>query len=242
MKTSVWAHRGASGYVPENTLEAFQKAVEMGADGVELDVQLSKDGKLVVIHDETLQRVSDGFGYVKDYTLEELKKLDVSKPISGYRTVRIPTLEEVLELLRPTGLTINIECKTGIFFYPGLEEKVVNLITDMHMTDRIWCSSFHHESVLKVQRLCPDIKTGFLVSDIIVDVAEYTKKHGVMALHPAIYHTQDINLIRNCKENGLKVHIWTVNEPEDMKRFAAEGVDAIITNYPDRAREIMESC
>lgn len=239
MKTSVWAHRGASGYVPENTLEAFQKAVDMGADGVELDVQLSKDGKLVVIHDETLNRVSDGKGYVKDYTLNELKKFDVSKTISEYGTVRIPTLEEVLELLRPTDLTINIECKTGVFFYPGLEKKVVKLVEDMHMTERIWCSSFNHESVLKVQRLCPEMKTGFLISDVMVDVAGYTKKHGVQALHPALYHTQDIELIKMCREKGLKVHIWTVNETQDIQRMIREGVDAIITNYPDRARELL---
>lgn len=239
MGTLVWAHRGASGYAPENTLDSFQKAVEMQADGVELDVQMSKDGSLVVIHDETLERVSDGQGYVKDYTLEELKRFDVSKPISGYSTVRIPTLEEVLEVLRPTNLTINIECKTGIFFYPGLEEKVVELVKDMHMTERIWCSSFNHESILRVKKLSPEIKTGFLISDVMIDVAEYTSKQQVQALHPALYHMQDAQLLGKCKSRGLKVHVWTVNRKEDMKKLSEAGVDAIITNYPDKARDVL---
>ena len=116
----VWAHRGASAYAPENTISAFRKAAEMKADGVELDIQLSKDGELVVIHDETVDRVSDRKGFVRDFTLRELQEIDVSRPIPGFGFERIPTLSEVLEELKPTGMTVNIECKTGIFFYPGL--------------------------------------------------------------------------------------------------------------------------
>lgn len=214
MKTEVWAHRGASGYAPENTIEAFRMAAQLNADGVELDVQLTKDGELVVVHDERVDRVSDRVGYVKDYTLEEL---------------------------RPTGMKINIECKTGIFFYPGLEEKMVKLVEDMKMTDRIWCSSFNHESVLKVKQLCPAMKTGFLIADVIVNVADYSKRCGVDALHPALYHMQDESLIRKCRENGLAVHVWTVNETEDMKKLCRAGVEAIITNFPDNARNVVDS-
>lgn len=240
-RTKVWAHRGASGYAPENTLPAFQKAVEMKADGVELDIQLTKDGELVVIHDETVDRVSDGTGFVRDYTLEELRRLDVSRPISGFRTVRIPTLAEVLEELKPTGLTVNIECKTGIFFYPGLEEKMLKMVRDMQMTERIWCSSFNHESVLRVKALCPEMKTGFLVQDVLADAAGYTRQHGVMALHPALYHMQDPELIRKCKENGLAVHIWTVNDQKDMEELCRAGADALITNYPDIAKSVVNA-
>ena len=111
---NVWAHRGASGYAPENTLEAFQLAIEQKADGVELDVQLSKDGVLVVIHDESLDRVSDGRGYVKDYTLQELKSFNFNKMHPEYGIVRIPTLEEVYALLKNTGLTINTELKNKL--------------------------------------------------------------------------------------------------------------------------------
>ncbi len=127
MKTKIWAHRGASGHAPENTLEAFELAVRQGADGVELDVQLTRDGELVVIHDEEVDRVSGVKGFVKDFTLAELKKLNVNRPCPKYENVRIPTLREVYELLRPSGLEINVELKTGIFFYSGIEEKVLEL-------------------------------------------------------------------------------------------------------------------
>ena len=114
MKTKVWAHRGASAYAPENTLEAFLLAAEQGADGVELDVQLTKDGEMVVVHDEEIDRVSDGSGFVKDYTLAELKNLNFNKTHLEYQNVKIPTLREVYEALKPTGMTINVELKTGI--------------------------------------------------------------------------------------------------------------------------------
>ena len=107
MKTQVWAHRGASAYAPENTLEAFRLAAEMGADGVELDVQLSRDGELVVAHDETIDRVSNGTGYIKDYTLAQLKKLSFNRLFPDFKDARIPTLKEVYELLKPAGLTVN---------------------------------------------------------------------------------------------------------------------------------------
>ena len=110
----VWAHRGASGIMPENTLPAFEKAVELGADGVELDIQMTADGEIVVIHDEMVDRTSDGKGWVKDYTLEDLRKLDVSYGHKELGHVCIPTMREVFELLKPTDLTINIELKTGI--------------------------------------------------------------------------------------------------------------------------------
>ena len=138
-------------------------------------------------------------------------------------------------------MKINIDCKTGIFFYPGLEDKMIKLVEDMKMTDRIWCSSFNHESVLKVKKLCPTMKTGFLIADVIVDVAAYSKRCGVDALHPALYHMQDEKLIARCKENGLAVHVWTVNEVQDMKKLCQAGVDAIITNFPDVARNVVDS-
>lgn len=116
MKTKVWAHRGASAYAPENTLEAFQLAVDQKADGVELDVQMTKDGKLVVIHDETIDRTSDGHGRVMDHTLSELKKMKFNRTHPEYADATIPTLAEVYELLKPAGLEINVEIKTGIIF------------------------------------------------------------------------------------------------------------------------------
>ena len=126
-RTLVWGHRGASGYAPENTMAAFEKAVEMGADGIELDVQLTKDGELVVIHDETIDRVSDGSGWVKDFTYAKLIKHNFNRTHPEYEHAQIPTLEEVYALIKPTDLTINVEIKTGVVFYPEIEERVLDL-------------------------------------------------------------------------------------------------------------------
>ncbi|MCR5467454.1 MAG: glycerophosphodiester phosphodiesterase [Lachnospiraceae bacterium] len=243
-KILVWGHRGASGYAPENTLDSFEKAIEMKADGVELDVQLTKDGEIVVFHDETVDRVSGGHGYLKDMTLSELKGLDVSIPIEGYaKKTSIPTLEEVLDLIKPSNLEINIELKTGIFKYEGIEEKVMNLVAKKGMEDRIWYSSFNHESILRVKELDKKARCGLLFGDIIVNPCEYTNglNAGIEALHPAIYHFgQDNKYIEKAKKAGLKTHIWTVNEKEHMEMLVKAGVDALITNYPDRARDIVD--
>lgn len=165
-QTLVWAHRGASGYAPENTLEAFQKAVEMGADGVELDVQLTKDGELVVIHDETVDRTSDGSGWVKDFTYARISRFNYNRTHKeGYERAMIPTLEEVYELLKPTGLIINVELKTGVVFYPEIEERVLDLTARMGLEERVWYSSFNHYTVQRIKELNPQAKTGMLYCD-----------------------------------------------------------------------------
>ena len=128
-RTEVFAHRGASGYAPENTLEAFQLAIKQGADGIELDVQLSKDGVPVVIHDETVDRVTGQTGFVKDFTLQELKDMVVlGERFTAYPDARIPTLREVLDAVRPSGIEVNIELKTGIIWYPEIEKKVAAIV------------------------------------------------------------------------------------------------------------------
>lgn len=235
----IWAHRGASGYAPENTLEAFRLARDMGADGVELDVQFTKDRQLVVIHDETIDRVSDGTGYVADYTLEELKKLHFNKTHPEYVESRIPTLQEVLELLKPTGMTVNIELKTGINFYDGIERQVLKLVEELGMRESVIYSSFNHASVMRVKRLCPGARVGLLYSDGIWQPAEYAERLGAEALHPSLSNMQYPQLMEQCRENGIQVHVWTVNGREDLKRIAEMGADAIITNIPDVAREVI---
>lgn len=239
-RTKIWAHRGASGYAPENTMEAFRMAVEMKADGVELDVQLSRDGQLVVIHDERLDRVSGVPGSVRDLTLAQLRELNVSRPCPDFGPTRIPTLAEVLEEMKGTGLKVNIELKTGIYFYPGIEEKTAKLVASMELEKSVWFSSFNHLSVMKLQSLCPNARTAFLVSDVLVDSASYAKKYGVDALHPAVWHMQDEALIARCHEKGIAVNLWTVNDRDDMKKFCLWGADAIITNYPDVGREAVD--
>ena len=238
-KPLVWAHRGASGYAPENTLAAFQKAVDLDADGVELDIQLTKDDQIVVIHDETIDRTSDGKGWVKDYTLEELRAFNYNRTKPEYKHADIPTMREVFELLKPTGLFINIEIKTGVVFYEKIEEKILALTKEMGMDDRVCSSSFNHYTVTRIHELKPDAEVGFLYADGPIDMPSYGVKHGVNALHPALYNLQYDGFVKECKEKGLKLNVWTVNERPYMEMCCQYGVDAIITNYPDIAKEVV---
>lgn len=238
-KPLVWAHRGASGYAPENTLAAFQKAVDLGADRVELDIQLTKDDQIVVIHDETIDRTSDGKGWVKDYTLEELRAFNYNRTKPEYKHADIPTMREVFELLKPTGLFINIEIKTGMVFYEKIEEKILALAKEMGMEDRVCYSSFNHYTVTRIHELKPDAEVGFLYADGPIDMPSYGVKHGVNALHPALYNLQYDGFVKECKEKGLKLNVWTVNERPYMEMCCQYGVDAIITNYPDIAKEVV---
>lgn len=230
----VWAHRGASGYAPENTLEAFKLAAELGADGIELDVQLTRDGQIVVIHDETIDRVSDGHGRVIDQNLDELRKYNFNTTNKEYPHTDIPLLSEALELIKPyEDMLINIELKTSIVFYPGLEKRVVKLVDEMGMSDRVIYSSFNHESVLRVRKLGK--KAAFLYADGIANPSEYADKYDIQALHPSVNNVKYPGLIENAHNNGLMVNVWTVNETSDMECMRQYGVDAIITNYPDKA-------
>ena len=235
----VLAHRGASGYAPENTMEAFKKSIEMGADGFELDVQLTKDGEIVVIHDEKIDRTSDGKGWVKDYTLEELRKFNFNNHMKEYPHADIPTMREVFELVKPTNLVINIEIKTGIVFYP-IEEQLLALTKEMGMEDRVFYSSFNHYTVKKIHELDPSTTVGFLYADGPIDMPQYGEKHGVNALHPALYNLQYPGFVEECKKRGLKLHVWTVNEEEYVKMCVDAQVDSVITNYPDMARRVIE--
>lgn len=237
-RTLVWGHRGASGYAPENTIPAFQKAIDQGADGIELDVQLTKDDQMVVIHDEWIDRTSDGKGWVKDYTLEELRKFNFNNGMSEFGFVEIPTLREVYELIKPTDLTINVELKTGVVFYPELERKVIELTAEYGMEDRVLYSSFNHYSCVKIHDIKPDAYVGFLYMDGPIGVDEYAAKHGANALHPAIYNMQYPNFMQGAIAHGLDVNVWTVNEPEHMMMACQMGVNAMITNYPDKALEV----
>lgn len=239
--TKIWGHRGASGYAPENTLEAFSLAAEQKADGVELDVQLTKDGKLVVIHDETIDRVSGQRGFVKDFTLEELKKLNVNKTIPAYKAVCIPTLEEVYDLLKGTGLTINVEIKSSIIWYPDIEEKTLELTRRMGMLDKVIFSSFNHYSIRKLRELDSSVETGILYSDVLCDIGAYCKNVGADALHPIYCHRYMDSIWKEYMKCGIPLHIWTVNEEEDMKFFMENQTDAIITNYPAKAIEVRKT-
>ncbi len=235
----IWAHRGASGHAPENTLSAFDLAAKMGADGVELDIQLTKDGKIVVCHDEKIDRTSNGAGYIRDYTLDELKTFSFCNGNLFYEDATIPTMEEVFNLLDPTGLSINIELKTGEYFYPEIGEKIIELTKKKGFQDRVIYSSFNHYTIMKIKELDPSAKTGFLYADGTLDMPSYGHKHGVNALHPALYNLQYEGFMEDCKKHGLDVNVWTVNSTADIKKCIDLGVHAIITNYPDKAGSLL---
>ena len=238
--TKVFAHRGASGYAPENTLEAFALAGEQGAQGIELDVQLTKDGEVVVIHDETIDRVSTGKGAVRDYTLEELRRFSFHNHKKEYEGVQIPTLREVLEQVKPGGMEVNIELKTGIYWYPGLEEKTVELVKAAGMENRVIYSSFNHYSVQKILELDAEAETTYLYSDVLLNVENYAKNTGVCGLHPAVYHLKMADFLESYQRSGLKVRVWTVNDEADMRQFIEKDLEAVITNYPDRALRVRD--
>ena len=238
-RTLVWAHRGASGYAPENTLLAFEKAIEQGADGIGLDVQLTRDGELVVIHDETIDRTSDGTGRVKDFTYAKLARYNFNKTHLESGRAVIPTLEEVYELMKPTGLTVNVELKTGVVFYSEIEERVLDLTARMGMEDRVWYSSFNHYTIQRIKEQNKAAKTGMLYSDGIINPVSYgAYVVGADAMHPAIYNLQYPGYMGDCRKHGKRVHVWTVNKEEHMRMVCEQQVDAMITNYPDRGKEI----
>ncbi len=239
MKTKVWAHRGASAYAPENTIPAFKLAIEMGADGVELDVHMSADNKLVVCHDETVDRTSNGTGRIVDMTCQELKALDFSAKMEGYQNVRIPTLREVYGLLKPTDLTINVEIKSDVVIYYGIWDELIKLEREMGMQGRILYSSFNHFVLMKMRELDPTAKIGLLYSEGMVDPWVYANYLHADAIHPHYLAAQGPGVIEGCKKNGVAVHPWTCNDKKAMRELADAGVDAIITNYPDVAREII---
>ena len=161
--TKVFGHRGCSGTYPENTMLAFRKAVEAGVDGMEFDLHLTKDHKLVIIHDETIDRTSNGSGAVRDMTLEELRRYDFSAAFPGeYGVCEIPTLEEYFEMVKDLPLISNIELKTGVWEYPGIEQAAIDMVRAYHLEDRIIFSSFNHTTVERCKALAPDIKCGFL--------------------------------------------------------------------------------
>lgn len=230
----VWAHRGASRYAPENTLPAFTLAAQQGADGVELDVHLSKDGELVVIHDETLDRTTDGTGPVQDYTLAQLQGFCADNHMPGFADARIPTLRQVLARLKPTGLRVNIELKTSILWYDGIEEKTLALVREMGMEDRVVYSSFNHYSIEKVRQLAPGAETAYLYSDIICDVERYAAAHGVQGLHPGLWNVKMADLLQRYLSSGLAVRVWTVNDAADLRWLLEAGAD-VITNDPPLA-------
>ncbi|MDR0991110.1 MAG: glycerophosphodiester phosphodiesterase [Propionibacteriaceae bacterium] len=233
----IWAHRGARRQAPENTLAAFQAAVELGADGVELDVQLTADGQLVVFHDERLERLTDGRGLVRDHTLAELKQLRVAgPPVAGADTATIPTLADVFILLAGTGLEINVEIKDAVVFYDHLADQVSQLIDDFELGPYVTLSSFNHCSLAQLRRHGSMARTGVLFTDILYEPWVYGAQLWATALHPHFRYVDYVaDLVDSAHAAQLEVNVWTVNQPADIQRMIDLGVDAIITDEPEQA-------
>ncbi|MBR2893793.1 MAG: glycerophosphodiester phosphodiesterase [Clostridia bacterium] len=235
--SKIFAHRGFSGKYPENTMLAFRKAVEIGVDGIELDVHLTKDNEIVIIHDEDVRRTTNGEGLVKDMTLSELKKLDASATFKGvYGKNEIPTLREYFELVKCTDVITNIELKTGVYEYPTIEQRVIDLIREYGLESKIIFSSFNHFTVKRCEEIAPEIKRGFLTGDWLVDFGRYTKERNVQCCHPW-HNTLSQAVVDEMHRNGCEINTWTVNEYADIERLSAMGVDSLIGNFPDRMIE-----
>ena len=164
--TLIIAHRGSAGTHPENTMEAFYEAERVKADGIELDVQLTRDGEIVVIHDETVDRTTNGKGFVKDYTFKDIQKLQANYKYKSklFKKNRVPSLREVFQWMKGNELLCNIELKNSIMDYPGMEEKVIELIREFGFQDRIIISSFNHYSIVACYRLEPEVEIAPLYS------------------------------------------------------------------------------
>lgn len=236
------AHRGFSGNYPENTMLAIEKAVTEGScDGLEIDVQLSSDSEPIVIHDETVNRVSDGIGHVSAFTLRGLRSLDVGSHFShNYTGQRIPHLTEVLDFAKQHGLLLNIELKNSVLPYLGMERIVLDLIAKKRLEDSVILSSFNHASINYCRQLAPEVRTGLLYAQPLHLAERYCKDCDATALHP--YHRLvlfDPGLLSRCRENGIECNVWTVDDEREITELIGIGVDSIITNYPDRVAALL---
>lgn len=230
------AHRGASEYAPENTLAAFELALKLGADAIELDVHLSYDGQPVVIHDRDLQRTTNGEGFVDSFPIEELRKLDAGSWFAKkYRGEKIPTLEEVLDLVQGRAY-LNVEIKGGSFHYPGIEEKVVRLIEEKGLEEYVIISSYELLSLHEVKKVSPFLPTSLRIPHRDIDWSrDMTKLADAINLNQSHINREKVAEVHR---HGLLLNVYTVNDARIMRRLVREKVDGIFTNCPDKLRSV----
>lgn len=251
----VFAHRGGGGLFPENTLEAFKYSADLGVDVLELDIHSTSDGKLVVLHDRTLDRTTDGQGNVKDLTLEDLKKLDAGYrfttdggqtfPFRG-KGITVPTLEEILAAF--PAMTFNIEPKQQT---PSITKSLCNILREKNATGNVIVGSFRQEVLDEFRAECSEVATSASPSEASRFLAYY--KTGIAASYTPPMQALQIpenvgylnvvskDFIEAAHKLNLKVHVWTINKPEDMQRLLDMGVDGIMTDYPDRLINLLNS-
>ncbi|RDZ11766.1 glycerophosphodiester phosphodiesterase [Priestia megaterium] len=242
------AHRGASGYVPEHTILSYETAQKMKADYIELDLQMTKDGQLIVMHDEKVDRTTNGTGWVKDYTLADIKKLDAGswfnrtypdKAKEEYSHLKVPTLDEVLEHF---GKSANYYIETKApDIYPGMEEKLISSLKKHHLffpshKGQVMIQSFSSESLLKVHQLAPFLPTVQLLNADSMNHLTDTDIKKITQYAVGIgpdYKSLTAQNVQNLRQHHLLIHPYTVNTEPDMKRLLDWGVTGVFTNYTD---------
>lgn len=227
----VIAHRGGRKWAPENTMAAFKRTLESGADGIELDIHRCKSGELVVIHDETVDRTTNGHGFIKDKSWSELKSLDAGSWFDPkFKSESLPLLIDVLRLINGKVL-LNVEIKNDAVRYPGIESDLAVVLSKYKYPQKIIVSSFDHDIVRLFHKKAPQYKTAMLDETIPDNVVDYATKDGAYAWNP------DFQLLRDKQQvaahnAGLKVFVWTPNKKDEWERMAACDVDGIITDDP----------
>ncbi|MGG0716555.1 glycerophosphodiester phosphodiesterase [Robertmurraya massiliosenegalensis] len=236
--TLIFAHRGYSSKYPENTMKAFREAEKSGADGIELDVQLTKDGEIVVIHDDKVDRTTNGSGLVKDYSFEELKRLDANYKFKTIlKKEPIPSLKEVLAWLQTNQLKCNIEIKSNIESYMKIEAPLIELIREFNLSDRVIISSFNHYSIVYCYRLAPEIEIAPLYQEGLFMPWVYTQSIKAKGMHPN-FRVAPNEIIKTALDSGIEVRPYTVNKEKDMRRLFEIGCTAFITDDPVKAIKI----
>ena len=234
------AHRGSSGSYPENTRLAFEKAIEAGADMIEMDCRLSKDGHVVVIHDDRLDRTARAKGFVKGKTLRQLKKLDVGAWLKkSFKGERILTLEEILEIVSGK-VEINLEIKSVLRGPLGIELKVLFIVSHFDYLERAIFSSFDYQSLRRLRELAPDVRIGVLYGAGIKDNPfQAAREMNAYSLHIQREFATP-HFLEEARELGLKSFVWTVNEVKEMEKFLSLGADGIISDFPEKFWKIKQ--
>jgi glycerophosphoryl diester phosphodiesterase len=236
-----YAHRGASGYYPENTMLAFQKGVEMGCEGIETDVQLTKDGVLILCHDELLDRTTDGKGLIAEKNYSEIAGLDAAKLWGGkFKSVTVPTLEELLDYVKDKDIIINLELKNSIIDYKDIEKQVIDMVYKYKLKEKVIISSFNHYSIVRCKEIDNTLKLGLLYDCCIYKPGKYASELGVNAVHPSFYSLNNEEVVKEIRSHNLMINTWTVNDEKYMHLLAKLGIDGIITNYPDKLKKVLE--
>ena len=237
----IYAHRGSSGTHPENTIAAFKAAAKLPVYGVEFDVHMTKDHELVVIHDEKIDRTSSGTGFIKDMTLAELKEYDFGSWYSKkFKQETIPTLREVLYVFKDTHHHLNIELKSDVFPYEGMEQAIIQMLIDYRLEARVVISSFNHEMIRDFKQMAPSIETAILFMEVMIEPHKYAEVIGADALHtffPTVLRKMGVEAIAS----GKKVRVFTVNEEKYAGLLKQVGVDAIFTDYPEKMWKYLQT-